>query len=91
MDISSIDVKILDQNLRVIGILDTFESFIWTDRFYTHGDFEVHMVMDDFWYNLLKPRNYLQCNLSDRLMIITKVVITTDVEEGSMLVVSGKS
>ena len=86
-----IEVKILDQNLRVIGILDTFESFIWTDRFYTHGDFEVHMIMDDFWYNLLKPKNYLQCNLSDRLMIITKIVITTDVEEGSMLVVYGKS
>ena len=34
---------ILDQNATSLAVLDTFQSFIWTDRYRGYGDFEIYM------------------------------------------------
>ena len=34
---------ILDQNAASLAVLDTFQSFIWTDRYRGYGDFEIYM------------------------------------------------
>lgn len=85
------DITILDTEFQIIGILDSYSSLIWTDRFYTPGDFELTMILDEYWLSLLQKNNYLQCPASDRTMIIEKLNITTDVESGAMLLVSGRS
>ena len=33
------DVTILNTNLDAVSIVDTYESFIWTDLYYAYGDF----------------------------------------------------
>ena len=39
------DVTILNTNLDAVSIVDTYESFIWTDRYYAYGDFELYEAM----------------------------------------------
>lgn len=41
------DVTILNTNLDAVSIVDTYESFIWTDRYYAYGDFELYEAMRD--------------------------------------------
>lgn len=36
------DIYVLDTNFTVVKILDTFSSFIWTDRYNLAGDFEIY-------------------------------------------------
>ena len=37
------EAMILDTNFQGIYIVDSFESFIWTDRFSECGDFELYI------------------------------------------------
>ena len=41
------DVTILNTDLDAVSIVDTYESFIWTDRYYAYGDFELYEAMRD--------------------------------------------
>lgn len=45
--ISTMDVTILNTDLDAVSIVDTYESFIWTDRYYAYGDFELYEAMRD--------------------------------------------
>ena len=39
------DLMVLNTNLDAIAVVDTYESFIWTDRYYEYGDFELYAPM----------------------------------------------
>lgn len=86
------DVYILDSLLRRIDVVDQYESFIWTDRWYELGDFE--LVVDASWKNQQRLRNdaLLAINDSDHIMIIQSVLMKGDDNASRMmLTVKGKS
>lgn len=85
------DLFVLDQNLNAVSVIDTYESFIWTDRYYKYGDFELYTPMYDGILDVIKQDYYLQRRDSDRVMIIEKLLIETDSEEGNHLTVTGRS
>lgn len=85
------EMLILDTNFKAIDIIDTFESFIWTDRYNTAGDFEIYLSMDRTLLELLKQDYYLWNADSEHVMIIEDINITSDVEEGDKLYVTGRS
>lgn len=85
------EVLILDTQLVSTGIVDTFESLIWTDRYCGFGDFELYTVVSDDMMNLLQTDRYLWFKDSEYVMIIEDVRITSDVENGNRLTVSGRS
>ena len=35
------ELTVLNTNLDAVSIIDVYESFIWTDRYYACGDFEI--------------------------------------------------
>ena len=39
------DILVLDKNFDTQAIIDTYESFNWTDRYNEAGDFELTMVL----------------------------------------------
>lgn len=82
---------VLDTDLKPISIVDIYESFIWTDRYYEYGDFELYTSMNDNLLDIFKQDYYLQNLDSEHAMIIEKLRIETDVEEGNHLTVSGRS
>lgn len=93
------DIYILNRNFKIIDVCDDYESVIWTTRYYTYGDFELYMPATDRNINLFKEDLYLvrdkdilQSGSDDILknvMIIKKISIQTDIENGNHLTVSG--
>lgn len=82
---------ILNTDLDAIRVMDTYESFIWADRYYTYGDFEIYTPMMDDILTYIKQDYYLQNPNSEHVMIIEKLQISSDVEEGNHLQVTGRS
>lgn len=85
------DLIVLNTNLDAITIIDTYESFIWTDRYYQYGDFELYASITGNLLSYLKQGYYLQKRDSDRLMIIEKILINSDIEYGDHVTVTGRS
>lgn len=85
------NLLVLDKNLVAIHPLDTYISFIWTDRFQECGDFELYTAMSKDILEYIRQDNYLWCQESEHLMIIEKITITSDSEDGDRLTVTGRS
>ena len=60
------DVTILNTNLDAVSIVDTYESFIWTDRYYAYGDFELYEAMREGLLDYIKQDYYLQSKESEQ-------------------------
>lgn len=82
---------VLDETYTTQAIFDTFESFIWVERFNGAGDFELHMPVRISTLNELKIGRYLWRKDTKAQMIIECVEIETNPEEGDKLSVTGRS
>lgn len=85
------ELLILDTNFKAVDIIDIFESLIWTDRYNTAGDFELYLSMEKSLLEKLKEDYYLWNADSEHVMILEDINITSDVEEGNKLYITGRS
>lgn len=82
---------VLNRNFEQIYILDEFKSFVWTDRYYEAGDFQLYVAATSDILNYLQQDYYLYNCESEHLMIIEQIDIMTDPEEGDEIEVIGRS
>lgn len=82
---------ILDKKYNAISMVDAFESFIWTERYNQYGDFELLLPANTPALSFLKRDNYIYRKGTKVLMIIEDLEITTNIEDGDHLVVTGRS
>ena len=85
------DILVLNTEFEKIGIIDTYISMIWTDRYDEYGDFEIVLPIDTSVLTMIKEDYYLMIDKSEHVMIIEDLYITTDVEDGKRLKVTGCS
>lgn len=85
------DIIILDTDFKVIYILDTYESLLWIDRYYEPGEFEIYTPLDYKLLQYLREKYYLQIQDSNSIMIIEQVRITSGINDGQHLIISGRS
>lgn len=85
------DLFILNDSLDAVSVLDSYNSLIWTDRYNEYGDFEIYTRMSEGVLNYIKQGYYIQIRDSDHVMIIEKLLINSDTEEGNTLTVTGRS
>ena len=85
------DLIVLDTSLNPLKIIDTYESLIWTDRYWEHGDFELYTSMTDSILGYIRQDYYLAARDSEHVMIVEKILIKSDAEDGDHLTVSGRS
>ena len=85
------DLLVLDKNLRVVAIVDNYSSIIWTDRYQEAGDFELYQPMERSVLDYIKTDYYLWRKDSEHVMIIEKILIESDSEEGDYITVTGRS
>ena len=85
------DVLVFDTAFTEVGIADVYDSLIWTDRYNECGDFEICTAATYDMISLLKQNYYLKLNSSEHVMIIEKIEIDSNIEEGPRLIVSGRS
>lgn len=82
---------ILDSSFNRKAIIDTYESAIWTDRYLEPGDFELYIKINDKIPSDISMGRYLIHKDSEHAMIIEKIQIETDLEDGNKLTVKGRS
>ena len=82
---------VLDTSFEAVGIIDEFESGIWTDRYNTWGDFEIFGPLNYKLLSLAKSDYYLWTAQSEHMMIIEERLISSEVEEGVNLKIAGRS
>lgn len=85
------DLTVLNTSLEEISIVDIYESFIWTDRYYEYGDFELYTVMTNDILNYIRQDYYITNKSSDHVMIIEKLFISSDAENGNHITITGRS
>lgn len=93
------EIFVLDENFRTLYNLDTFESLIWTERYNGCGNFEFYIPVGE---SILEVINTLQKKMESKVdcyawlkdsqtsMIIEDIEVTTDVETGNHLIMSGR-
>ena len=90
------DIYVFDTNFNQIGVLDNYKSCIWTTKIFTNGDFELYIPATSEALSLLKEKYYLvreQDITKDafkNVMIIESIKITTSIDEGDHVIVSGR-
>lgn len=100
----SIQLFVLDKSFEVVSLCDTFSSLIWTERYSGYGDFElylpasmanINMFPRGFYLWLIEPpvldKNGRKIETRNDVMIIEKTELSTDIEDGDQLVISGRS
>lgn len=85
------EIRILDENFIELTIVERYKSFIWTDRYDECGDFELYAPITENWVSFIHIGNYLTTTDSDRMMIIEGYEITTSIEDGRYIKVTGRS
>lgn len=100
----SMQLFVLDKSFEVVSLCDTFSSLIWTERYSGYGDFElylpasvanINMFPRGFYLWLIEPfvydKNGKKIETRNDVMIIEKTELSTDIEEGDQLIISGRS
>lgn len=84
-------VYVHNPQLERIGVIDTQSSIIWTNRYYSPGDFELYLSATTDNLELLKMGNIVvRDGYEDNAMVIEKIIIDTDAENGNYITVSGR-
>lgn len=92
---------LLNTDLTKVELIETYESMIWTDRYWEAGDFELYLpanedsmslytkAANEGWY-ILKDGDDLPATQKS-VMLITNVTSETSAESGNHLSITGKS
>lgn len=92
------EIDVLDINLERVGIIDVFESCVYSEKYSDCGNFELQLSALSKEFRLLRKYQYLRFindkNILDdevNLMIVEDIKITIDEEKGSTAKISGRS
>ncbi len=84
-------IEILDTEFQFVDYVYEYESFIWTDRYNTPGDFEIYAPAKKSNLNLFKRNYFVRINDSEHLMIIEDIEWESSAEKGNHVKVTGRS
>ena len=78
------ELEILSQNLKSLGLIDTAKSVIWHRKFFEAGLFEVYIGATEYTINLLQEGNFVIKENSFEAGIITYINIIDENERLSV-------
>lgn len=82
---------VLDSNYVTKFVIDTFSDFLWTERYYGYGEFEITMPVSMEVIQNCRLKDYVSIKESNVLMIVETIAVHTDPEMGDTLTISGRS
>lgn len=85
------ELRIVGTDFQDLGVIDSYESLIWTERYRECGDFELCTSLAHDYIPYLMPGNYLRCRESDHVMVIEDLSIKSDPDDGAKITVTGRS
>lgn len=81
---------ILDKEFNELSIVDDYISFIWATRYYTCGDFELCVDVNQKNRELLIKDFYVMREDDENVGIIEDIEISVDDDEHEMMIVKGR-
>lgn len=90
------NLYVLDRELNIISIIDSFESCIWNVSYFEYGDFELYIPATIENVKTLQREHYIVRDIDiidGKLydaMVIESIGIKTDVSNGNYLTVKGR-
>lgn len=84
------ELNVLNSALQKIAVIDNYSSLIWTKRYYECGDFELYVRADSDTLALFKNAAYVSRDDDDMTCLIETIKLTTDIENGNYLTISGR-
>lgn len=85
------DVYVKNTEYKLVGVIDTSSSVIWTERYNDAGDFEIYIKASEDILSILQKGYYLEKDGSESVMVIETGEIKTDTENGNYMTYSGRS
>ena len=85
------EITILDKSLNAVYIVDSYQSIIWTSRYYEPGDFELYIPASEEILPYVQKDYYVTRDDDDTVMVIERIEIKTDIEDGDFYIISGHS
>ena len=81
----------LNKELDIVEVIDTYSSIIWTNRYYECGDFELYTLATPHLIEILREDYFLiREGYEGNAMVIESISITTDAENGNYMTVKGR-
>ena len=87
----NMDVTIRDNNFNIVGIVDDYESIIWTERYNSPGDFQLYGPLASTIAEYCKVGYFANIPNSDRTMIIETISAENNPNQSSKITVTGRS
>lgn len=84
------DLWIYDKSYKLLGIVDTATSIIWTNRYRQCGDFEIYVQASSGMLDLLQIDRIVVRPGDEMACVIERIEIQADEEKGDYLIVSGR-
>lgn len=84
-----IELFVMNKDLERIGLIDSYKSLIWANRYNEVGDCELYLPANKKAFDLLKKGYYLSRDDDDMVCRIEKIELDTDIETGDYLIVTG--
>lgn len=83
---------ILNKLFDVVGVIDTYISAIWTERYYESGDFEIYLPMDDEILNKVQKHFFIvRMDDTTKCGVIETLKISQSADGGDKLLISGRN
>lgn len=84
------EIYVLDQDLELTYVIDSYKSLIWSSRYVELGDCELYLPASPELLSVLSIGHYLMRTNDTMICRIRKVELDTDAETGDYLIVTGK-
>lgn len=85
------EATILDTNFNIVGIVDDYQSMIWTERYSEAGDFELYGATNSTIAAYCKMGYFVTIPESDRAMIIESIEVSEETDKSNKILVKGRS
>lgn len=84
------DLYITNTKFELVGVIDSYTSLIWTERYNDCGDFEIMISANNKNIDILQNGYYIKRTDTDRVGIIETKTTQTSEESGDYIIVSGR-
>lgn len=86
------DIFIADANYRPSVPIEDYESLIWTERYASHGDFEL-TVKENNYFGLgqLRSSKFIVSSASNRVMMVENISVPRQKEGKNQIKITGRS
>lgn len=89
--LENFNLFVMNTSMEVVTVVDRINSFIWTDRYNNYGDFTLVVPAMSNASDIFKQDYYISMGNTSIPMMIDRVESSVDVDEGSVITVTGRS